>query len=56
MATHIEVAKGKRRWFWRLVSKNGQTVLTSEQYYSKYNALRSARRLAEANGLPLKIV
>lgn len=33
----------KKPWYWRIVSSNGQVVLTSEGYASKRNALRAAR-------------
>jgi hypothetical protein len=32
-------------WYLRLVSTAGETLLTSEQYYSKYNAERAAKHL-----------
>jgi uncharacterized protein YegP (UPF0339 family) len=56
MYTHIEVTKGKRRWYWRVVAENGQIILTSEKYYSKWNAKRAAKRLGEINRLLVKVV
>jgi uncharacterized protein YegP (UPF0339 family) len=35
---------------------NGQVVLTSQHYYSKFNARRSARTLAQSNGYELREV
>ena len=31
-----------KSWYWRIVAKNGQVVLTSEAYASKRNADRAA--------------
>ncbi len=47
----VQVFKGTGRqpWYLRVVSSNGQTVLVSEGFYSKWNAKRAARRL----GLPV---
>jgi uncharacterized protein YegP (UPF0339 family) len=42
-------SKSVRRWFWRVVAKNGQTVLTSQLYASKWNAKRQAKKLQYAN-------
>lgn len=33
-------------WYWRIVAKNGQVVLTSESYASKRNARRAAETFA----------
>jgi uncharacterized protein YegP (UPF0339 family) len=53
---HIEVVKGKRKWFWRLIASNGQVVLTSQRYYSKWSAKRSALKLALVNKYELRVV
>lgn len=46
----IQLAKGKK-WFYRLVAlKNNKTLMTSETYYSKWNARRAAKKVAELNG------
>ncbi len=43
----VQVFKGSGRqpWFLRVVSVNGQTVLVSEGFYSRWNAKRAARKL-----------
>ena len=46
---HIQIrqlAPG-RAWYWRVMARNGQAVLTSETYASRDNAKRAARRFAE---------
>jgi hypothetical protein len=43
---HIELPKGERRWYWRLVAHNGNIVATIHNYYSRFNARRAAQRLA----------
>lgn len=50
---HLEI---KRRLFWyvRLMARNGQVLLTSETYFSKSNALRSANKLSKNLGVPIK--
>jgi uncharacterized protein YegP (UPF0339 family) len=53
---HILVLPGKSHWYWKLVADNGQTVLVSEQYYSKWNARRAARKLSKANSYELREV
>ncbi len=30
---HLEIVKGRVRWFYRVVASNGQTKLTSEKYF-----------------------
>ena len=52
---HIELMKGKHKWYWKLVASNGQTILTSQHYYSRWNAKRAASRLATDNGYPLEV-
>lgn len=53
---HIQLTKGKRKWFWRVVAVNGQTVLTSQLYTTKWSAKRSARKMAEINDFELRVV
>lgn len=45
----IVLNKG-RDWYYTLVAKNGQILLVSEGYYSKWNAKRQAMKLVRANG------
>jgi uncharacterized protein YegP (UPF0339 family) len=52
----VEVTKGRRKWFWRLVASNGQVLAVSQKYFSKYNAKRAATRLAEVNGYEVRVV
>lgn len=44
----IQLVK-ENKWYIRLVSPNGQIVMVSESYYSKWNAKRAAKKLARAN-------
>ena|SRR3954467_12075019 len=53
---HIELLKGERRWYWRLVAQNGNIVATSHNYYSGWNAKRGASKFAKANGLEVREV
>jgi uncharacterized protein YegP (UPF0339 family) len=46
---HIELKKGKVKYYWNLISRNGEIVLTSQKYFSKWNAKRSALKLANIN-------
>ena len=41
---HIELRRSRSKLFWHyvVVADNGQVTLTSETYYSKYNAQRAA--------------
>jgi len=42
----LDVFQGKdHQWFVRAVANNGKTVIVTEGYATKSNALRSARRL-----------
>ena len=56
MYKHIDVIKGKRQWYWNVVDDNGQIILTSEKYFSKWNAVRAAKKFGEANRLLHKVV
>jgi hypothetical protein len=42
----IQLFKGKgiQPWYLRAVSDNGQVLVTSEGYFSKWNAKRAARK------------
>lgn len=37
-------------WYYRVVSRNGKILSTSETYLTKRNALRAAKRAAEKTG------
>jgi len=42
MKYRIALAKSKRgMWYWRLMSRNGQTLATSEEYVSKRSMMRT---------------
>jgi uncharacterized protein YegP (UPF0339 family) len=47
--TIMKVVVYRKNSFWRvkLVSTNGKTMLVSETYYSRSNAVRAAQRLRE---------
>jgi uncharacterized protein YegP (UPF0339 family) len=51
----IMVFKGRRKWYWHLEARNGQVVLTSQGYFSKWNAKRSAKKHAQAGGYEWKV-
>ncbi len=47
----VHLAKS-RRWYYKIISsQNGQTLLTSQTYFSKFNARRAAKRFADHNQL-----
>ena len=52
----ILLVKGKHKWYWKFVAHNGQTVLVSQHYFSRWNAKRAARKLTESNGYELREV
>jgi uncharacterized protein YegP (UPF0339 family) len=50
---HVELRKSSsknplNRYYYAVVGGNNQTINTSETYFSKWNALRAARKIAEA--------
>lgn len=47
MSQRVIIVKGKVRWFYHLVSKNGNILTTSQKYWSKGNAKRAAKTLAK---------
>ena len=48
---HIEVLRHNYLYFWRLVAANGEILSSSEQYSSKWNARRAAKKLSKMTGL-----
>lgn len=47
--TYEVQVKKRKYWYVKVVSvNNGQTLLTSETYFSKWNAKRAARKLVAA--------
>jgi uncharacterized protein YegP (UPF0339 family) len=46
---HIGIVKGKVKWFWRIRARNGEILLSSQGYYSRWSAKRTAQRLADVN-------
>jgi uncharacterized protein YegP (UPF0339 family) len=50
----MKVIAYKKRFLWRvkLVAPNGETLMVSETYYSRSNAVRAAQRLRELLGEP----
>lgn len=51
MSATVQIFKGSglQPWYLRVVSVNGQTILVSEGYVTRWNARRAARKL----GLPI---
>ena len=47
----ITIQKGRFRYHVRITGVNGGIIATTESYYSKSNAIRSAKHLAKATGL-----
>ena len=47
----IQVTKGKK-WFYRIVNtNNGQTLMVSQDYYTRWNARRAGRKVALENNI-----
>jgi hypothetical protein len=58
---HIELrphmlvnGKGEGPWHIAIVGANGETMLPSETYSTKWNAKRAARRVGQVFGLPVR--
>lgn len=49
----VMLKQGRIRWHVRIMANNGKIVLSSQSYYSKSNADRAARKLADALGLSI---
>lgn len=47
----LQVFQGGGGWYVRAVARNGETMVVSEAYVSRSNALRAARRLRIAVAL-----
>lgn len=41
----LEVLKKRSKWYFRLVARNGNTLMHSECYSSKYKATQSAKSI-----------
>jgi hypothetical protein len=50
---YIQLIKG-RKWFWKVKDEDGQMVLVSQYFRTKWAAKRSARKLEKANGLQIR--
>lgn len=47
--------RGKILYHWVIVGKNGETLATSETYFSKSNAKRAAYLIGQAFKLPIEL-
>ncbi len=45
MTYQIEVVKGKKHWYWRIVHRNGNVLAHSETYSSREKAVKTAKNL-----------
>ena len=49
MNYRLEIYKGKKGWYLRIVSRNGKIVMDGgEAYKNKWNAMRAGNRFVEA--------
>lgn len=48
---YLKVSKKFLFWYIKLVSNNGEVLMHSETYYSRYNATRAAKRISERLGV-----
>lgn len=44
---NVELFKSRSKWYWRLRHTNGQILATSESYFSKWNANRTAKKVGK---------
>ena len=51
---YLKLKRNKIFWHYVLKSKNGQVLSTSENYFSKSNAIRAAQKLAKALKVEVK--
>lgn len=54
MMSEVILKKGVVRWFYHIVSKNGNILVTSQKYFSKGNARRAAKKAAKEYDLGYK--
>lgn len=52
----VIVKQGKLRHYVILKGDNGETIMNSQHYYSKGNAKRAGKKLADALDIPLKVL
>jgi uncharacterized protein YegP (UPF0339 family) len=45
MIFEIYKGKGRNPWYVRVIAPNNQVILTTEGYFSKWNAKRAVRRM-----------
>jgi len=51
---HLHLKRNKIFWHFVARARNGQVVLTSENYFSRGNALRAAKKAAAAMKVEIK--
>lgn len=51
----IEIGKAARGWRFIVKGENGELVLHSQTYYSRWNATRSAMKLAKQNNMEVRL-
>lgn len=51
---YVKLKRNKIFWHYVLKSGNGQVLSTSENYFSKSNAIRAAQKLASIVGAKVK--
>lgn len=49
----LVLKRGLVFWYYKLVARNGQVMMTSEVYFSKGNAKRAADKVSQAIKVPL---
>lgn len=51
---HIKLMRKTFFWYIKIVAGNGETLLTSETYFTKSNAKRAAEKLSKKLGMAVK--